>query len=85
MATFTHVWTYPTGSAARVQDGVVYGWGYQDTINGLPNPESKTSFIHRKLNEIFIALIKSYEAQRDAEIARAAALTSVDSIGITGS
>ena len=47
----------------RIFDGVAGYFGYQDTIDGEPNPETKAQYGRRKLRRMVIGMIKKHERQ----------------------
>lgn len=40
---------YPDQNAIDIRDTLCAAWGYQDTIDGEPNPESKVTFIKKRV------------------------------------
>jgi hypothetical protein len=60
MATITV--TIPDPVAPRVIDALSIGMGYQTTIDGNPNPETKGAFAKRQLILWVMAVVKNYEA-----------------------
>lgn len=80
MATFTATITYPDNKQVDLRDTLAVAYAYPLTVqNGvdqegnpifIPNPESKTQFVQRKINEFLRDLVKnSYKEQklRDAQ------------------
>lgn len=63
--------------ANRVRQSFCKAHGYQDLINGAPNPEGRMQFMKRKLEEYVIESVKAAEATADAETAKAAAIAKV--------
>ena len=51
-------------------DDFCSGLRYQETINNKPNPETKTDFFKRKMNEYAKDVVVSFRANRDAETSR---------------
>lgn len=52
--------TYDTGSTtlAEINDAVALEYNYQATINGSPNPESKSQFSRRMIGEHIKYIVK---------------------------
>jgi hypothetical protein len=75
--------TIPDAQVTRVNDAFAAVYGYQATLpNGDPNPQTKAQFAKARTIDYIKDVVKSYEAQRDAEVARQAAIDSVDA-GVT--
>lgn len=76
MATLTL--TYETGSVTLtdLNNMLALEWGYQETINGQPNPESKANFNRRQVRRM---IQEAYLRQRriQAEVAATNGLPSV--------
>lgn len=70
--------TIPDAVMVRVRDGFCYQQGYQDMIDGIENPETKTKFMKRMLAEHIKQQVKAYEASLSIEAARQEAEASVD-------
>lgn len=51
-----------------------YQNGYQDIVDGKPNPISQLDFVMSKIEEVFIANAVAWEASKAADIARNAAI-----------
>jgi len=64
MATYTSV-TFQINDEhlSRFVDGIAGHFGYQDTIDGEPNPETKAQYGKRKLRRQMITWVKRYEQQ----------------------
>lgn len=62
--------TIPAASLTRVLDAFAGTFGYQTTINGVANPETKEQFAKRQTLEWVRRVVMSYEADRDAKTAR---------------
>lgn len=77
MATITL--TIPDGIIQRVIDGVCLANNYQDTINGVPNTETKAQFAKRMLKEQTIRWIKQAEVIAASNAAAETASGNVDS------
>ena len=72
MATFTATVTYPDAKQADLRDTLATRFGYQATINGQPNPQSKSQFIQALANDRLKVWLKSnYEEAKAAEVATA--------------
>lgn len=65
--------TVPIEVAARVVDAFAAAYGWQPTINGAPNPETKAAFTTRRLREHVRDVVAGYEASTAGETARVAA------------
>lgn len=74
MATLTL--TYDTGNVtlATIMNAFAEEYGYQDTINGQPNPESKADFARRIVRQYIVSVIRANNLRH----ARAAADASVN-------
>lgn len=71
--------TIPDAQVARVQDAFAGAYGYSATLpDGSPNPQTRAQFAKAKVIEYVVSVVKGYEAQRDAEAARVAAINAVD-------
>jgi len=68
----------PDSIAARVLNGFATNYGYQETINGQPNPQTKAQFAKAQLIDIIKGAVKAAEAQTAATAARNAAIQDVD-------
>jgi hypothetical protein len=62
--------TIPDAVVVRARDAACLALGYQATINGASNPETKAQFIQRKLAEYLKTLAKEGEALQAAATAR---------------
>lgn len=71
-------YTIPNAQVSRVLDGVVYQNGYQDTINGQPNPQTKAQFFDQVTYRFWKDCVRAYEATQAAEDARKASLDKVE-------
>lgn len=71
--------TVPDAQAARVRDAFAVAYGWQPTIDGQPNPESKAQHAARRVREYVKDVVRSAEAQAAAEAARAAQAAAVES------
>ena len=60
---------------ARIRNAFASAYGYQDTINGSPNPESKARFRARKIKEYIKEVTRSVER---AEAVAAVPVTTVE-------
>lgn len=49
------------GMNARIRNAFAAAYGYRDTINGQPNPETKTQFRDRKIKEFIKDIVKAEE------------------------
>ena len=80
--------TIPDEQMTRVAVAVANNYGYEEMIpDGLggeiSNPETRRQFFRRMLRGWVKENVKSYEAKRDSDIAREAALIAADEINIT--
>lgn len=69
--------------AARVNDAIAAHYGYQATIDGSPNPETKTQFVRRMVIQMIKEKVRDYEASVAAESARLTAYDSGSQLNIT--
>lgn len=60
---------FPDGEQARVRDAFCVAQGYQATVNGSPNPETKVQFIQRRTKEWFKRQVQIGEAKTASESA----------------
>ncbi len=51
------------GMNARIRNAFADAYGYQNTIDGAPNPETKAQFRDRKIKEYIKEIVKSVETQ----------------------
>ncbi len=65
--------TIPDDKLGRVRAAFGVAYGYQDTINGSPNPESLAQFTRRRVIEYIKDVVRAHEAQSAADAARIAA------------
>lgn len=79
MATMTI--TIPDAQLNRVRDAFAAAYGYSATVpdpanpgQTIPNPENKTQFTQRMVRKYMHEVVKGYEATKDAETARQAAI-----------
>jgi hypothetical protein len=65
--------TYDTGSVplSRINDGFAAAYGYQPTINGSPNPETKAEFSRRMVREYIKGVVKGQEVEAARKTAEA--------------
>ncbi len=75
MATITV--TIPDAVAVRVRDAFTATYGYQTTIDGLPNPETPTLFVQRMVREYVKQTMVNYEAQTASTTATGKAVADV--------
>lgn len=61
---------------ARIRNAFATAYGYQGTINGQPNPETKAQFRDRKIKECIKEVVRSVE--RQAALAAVAPVTTED-------
>lgn len=61
---------------ARIRNAFATAYGYQNTINGQPNPETKAQFRDRKIKEYIKDVVKSVETQ--AALAAVSPVTAED-------
>jgi len=69
----------PDSIAPRVLNGFAANYGYQETINGQPNPQTKAQFAKATLIDIIKRAVTAAEAQTAVTAARNAAIQDVDS------
>lgn len=67
---------------AQVVSALCDYWGYQDTVNGQPNPQTKAQFVKGRIALFVKESYKAARAQQDSETARQAALVSADTVGV---
>lgn len=65
--------TIPNEIAVRVNDAIAGMYGYQDTIDGEPNPQTKAQFSKQQVINFLKETVKAYEANLASEAARLAA------------
>lgn len=70
--------TIPNGQLQRVLNGFAVSYGYQDVIEGQPNPQTKAQFLKATVIKIIKDAVKSAEAQTAASAARDAVHQDVD-------
>jgi len=66
--------TIPDPVVTRVLTAICANHGYQATIDGSPNPETKAQAVKRYVKEWAMAHVEAYEAKEAAEEARLAAI-----------
>lgn len=71
--------TIPNEIVTRVLDGVAYANGYQDEIDGQPNPESKADFAKRMICVYVKQCVVTYESGQSAQDAGEAARLAAES------
>jgi hypothetical protein len=69
----------PDAVSNRVLNGFASAQGYQDTIDGQPNPETKQQFLKRRLIEFIHQAVKFQESEAAGTVAKQAAIQRVDS------
>lgn len=69
----------PDDQAARVRNSFCAQYGYQETINGEPNPETKAQFMKQKIIQFVKESIKAHERQAASETAGQQAAEAVES------
>lgn len=69
--------TVSNAAGARVVDAFTATYGYQATIDGAPNPETKAAFVTRILREHVKGVVLAHEATVAATAAREAAAAKV--------
>lgn len=76
--------TIPDAVAVRVMNAICSNHGYEATIDGQANPETKAQAVKRYIKEWAMAHVEAYEAKVASEDARAAAIdTARSEISIT--
>lgn len=65
--------TYPDPWGPRVRDALCANFGYQDTVDDAPNPESRTDFARRMLAEWLKSQVAAHESRQAARDVIAAA------------
>lgn len=95
MAILTFEINVPTDQATRIRDSFCYFHGYEDTIKEYgdggpndiistkPNPESKMSFVKKKLAQYIKQCVMGYEAEKDANDARDVKVEEVEALKIS--
>lgn len=63
MATLTFSFDTGGASLSRINDALAVQFGYQATINGVPNTETKAQFVRRYLKDFIATSVKSGERQ----------------------
>lgn len=76
MATITL--NIPDAQLNRVVNGLATLYGYQATVNGEPNPQTKAQFAKAQILRFVKESVKAVEANADAEAARTAAVTKAE-------
>lgn len=74
--------TIPDEYVQRVLEGMAGQLGYQPTIDGQPNPETRAQFCKRQVAVFVKNCVRSYEANIAAEAARLAAIADADTLEI---
>lgn len=74
MATYTDSWNTGTIPLTEIATAVAAELGYQDTINGVANPETKATFAHRMIGQLVANMVYH---QRDLAAKSAAAAVPV--------
>jgi len=69
MATITATATYPDNLQIDLRDTLALRFGYQEIINGEPNPQSKAAFIQQFLNDNFKEYLKNQYRYAKQDIA----------------
>ncbi len=59
MATVTATANYPDNLQIELRDVLCFELGYQDEIDGSPNPETKAQFLQRTFNSHFKQWLKN--------------------------
>ena len=54
----------PAAPFINLRDAICSNYGYQEEIDGEPNPESKKAFADRKIKEMLKAIEKSYRVRQ---------------------
>lgn len=76
--------TIPDDQVQRFVAAQAFKFGYQETVNGQPNPETKAQFIRRMQRQVWTDDIVKYEGKQAADSAfRTAAETAKAQISIT--
>ncbi|MDO8614612.1 MAG: hypothetical protein Q7T33_02610 [Dehalococcoidia bacterium] len=70
--------TIPDAQAVRVRDAVCTHYGYQATINGAPNPETKAQFVSRKVREFLVSIVRGEEVKAAVNTTSATTAAAVD-------
>lgn len=55
MATKSLIFTGTAGALTKVLDLNAQYYGYQDTIDGSPNPESKDEFVRKHIRQLLLS------------------------------
>ena len=69
----------PDNILTRVVNGFCSNYGYQDTIDGIPNPETKQQFLKRKIIEFVKEAARNTEMNAAANAASITAKNAADS------
>lgn len=75
--------TIPTAVVPRVASAFTITYGYQATINGLPNPVTLQEFIRQQIIQYIKNTVKNAELPSVAATATIAAETDINNIAIT--
>jgi hypothetical protein len=59
MPTICH--TLSAADLTRTVDALSVRWGYQDTINGEPNPQTKGEFVRQKIGQWVKGEVRAHE------------------------
>lgn len=73
----------PTGvTVAQVVQTLSDYWGYQTTVDGQPNPETRGAFVKRMIARFVKQSYVAAKAQQDSEAARQTAITVADAVTV---
>lgn len=70
--------TIPDAVAARVNNAFADAYGYQATINGQPNPQTKAQFAKARVIDFIRAVVRGQESNVASEAARVTAISDAD-------
>lgn len=75
--------TIPDNRLVESLEAMCFLWGYQSTVNGVANPETKQQFCRRKLAELVKSLVIQGSKDKAAYTAGEAAKSAIKDIAIT--
>jgi hypothetical protein len=75
--------TIPDAVLPRVVDAFAATYGYQPTIDGAPNPETKAAFAKRQVIAFIKRTVADREAGAAADAARSTAVDAANALDLT--
>ena len=70
--------TIPDSIATRVNNAIATAYGYKETIDGQPNPQTKAQFSKAKVIELIKEIVRAQEAKAAANTAYDSAVTAAN-------